>query len=117
MLKVSEKVETDELHSLMTNLVNGIVWVVVEMLGCAYAKGSRARKISSGNFYKLMDERKINAWDDLLSKLVNEENLPKEIAADFLFISLVASYETTSRTMAITIHFLTHSKEALDHSR
>ncbi|XP_059064358.1 cytochrome P450 720B2-like [Cryptomeria japonica] len=114
LLNVSADIETDELCSLMTDFISGIVSVPVEMLDRAYAKGLRARRILSGKFYKLMDERKINARDDLLSNLVNEENLPKEIVADFLFILLVASYETASRTMAIAIHFLSQSNEALD---
>ncbi|XP_057829576.1 abietadienol/abietadienal oxidase-like [Cryptomeria japonica] len=113
LLNVSKDIETDELFSLVTDFINGIVSVPVEMLGCGYAKGLSARRILSSKFDKLMDERKINPRDDLLSKLVNEENLPKEIVTDFLLILLVASYETASRTMAIAIHFLSQSKEAL----
>ncbi|GLJ05189.1 hypothetical protein SUGI_0013310 [Cryptomeria japonica] len=113
LLNVSGDEETDELCSLMTEFINGIISVPVEMLGCAYPKALRARRILNDKFYKLMDERKINPCEDLLSKLVNEENLPKEIMADFLLILLGASYETATRTMTLAIHFLSHSNEAL----
>ncbi|GLJ05191.1 hypothetical protein SUGI_0013330 [Cryptomeria japonica] len=77
LLNVSEDIETDELFSLVTDFINGIVSVPVEMLGCAYAKGLRARRILSSKFDKLMDERKINPRDDLLSKLEEHETIQK----------------------------------------
>ncbi|GLJ05190.1 hypothetical protein SUGI_0013320 [Cryptomeria japonica] len=75
LLNVSADIETDELCSLMTDFISGIVSVPVEMLDRAYAKGLRARRILSGKFYKLMDERKINARDDLLSNLEEHETI------------------------------------------
>lgn len=54
------------------------------------------------------------AGNGVLGRLVEEENLPDDVAADFIINLLFAGNETTAKTMLFAIYFLTHCPEALE---
>eukprot|EP01018_Ginkgo_biloba_P027331 Gb_24909 [translate_table: standard] len=120
LLNVTSEKEIDELYFYMSNFINGIISIPIKMLGCAYAKGLKAREFLIGKISELIEERRKNPdapRTDLLTKLLKEGNLKDEIMADFLVLLLVASYETAARAMTVAIHFLTHSPKALEQLR
>ncbi|GLJ28945.1 hypothetical protein SUGI_0571030 [Cryptomeria japonica] len=114
LVDASTEIETVELYNLMNDIVNGMVSIPVEMLGGAYAKALKARKVVYDKLYKLMQERRRNPGNDILSKLVSQENLQDEVVVDLILSLIIGSYENAPTTMTFAVHFLSESPRALE---
>eukprot|EP01018_Ginkgo_biloba_P019335 Gb_33836 [translate_table: standard] len=120
LLDLSPSKETDEIVKQFDDFSKAVLTLPVKIPGSKYARGIKARDFLKRKVYEKIEERRKNpqiVHNDLLTKLLNEETLSDEIVSDFLVFLLFAGHETSSRSMAFSIKFLTECPKALEQLR
>eukprot|EP01018_Ginkgo_biloba_P019336 Gb_33837 [translate_table: standard] len=106
LLDLSPSKETDEIAKQFYDFSEAVLTLPVKIPGSKYARGIKERR-----------KNPQIAHNDLLTKLLNEETLSDEIVSDFLVFLLFAGHETSSRSTAFSIKFLTECPKALEQLR
>nr|UTS77788.1 cytochrome P450 720B39 [Ginkgo biloba] len=117
LLDLSPSRETDDIAAHFHNFSAAVLSIPVKIPGSTYARGFKARTFLLKKIYETMEQRRKHpqvVHNDLLTKLLNEGSLSDEIVADFLLFMLFAGHETSSRSMALAIKFLTDCPRALE---
>nr|UTS77789.1 cytochrome P450 720B46 [Ginkgo biloba] len=118
LLDLSPSKETEEIAALFFDFSASLLSIPIKIPGSAYARGLKARNLLISKIYKTIETRRQRhaygvVHNDLLTKLMEEDSLSDEIVADFLVFLLFAGHETSSRSMALAIKFLTNCPTAL----
>ncbi|XP_010537524.1 PREDICTED: abietadienol/abietadienal oxidase isoform X2 [Tarenaya hassleriana] len=118
LLGVSSQSEVDEMARLFSDFVDGCLSVPVNLPGFTYYRAMKARKDIIHKINDTIERRVQNeageAGNGFLGRLLEEENLPNEVIADFIINLLFAGNETTAKTMLFAVYFLTHCPKAMN---
>ncbi|XP_008800446.2 abietadienol/abietadienal oxidase [Phoenix dactylifera] len=118
LLGVSSESEIDEMACLFSDFVDGCLSIPINLPGFSYYTAMKARDTIIRKIKKLIQitgqKSRSAASNGVLGRLVDEENLPDDVAADFIINLLFAGNETTAKTMLFAIYFLTHCPKALE---
>ncbi|KAG1355172.1 putative Abietadienol/abietadienal oxidase [Cocos nucifera] len=118
LLGVSSESEVDEMACLFSDFVDGCLSVPINLPGFAYHTAMKARDTIIRKIKRMMQitrrKPRSAAGNGVLDRLVEEENLPGDVVADFIVNLLFAGNETTAKTMLFAIYFLTHCPKALE---
>ncbi|GLJ24780.1 hypothetical protein SUGI_0473780 [Cryptomeria japonica] len=117
LLDLSPSKETEEIARQFDNFSAAVVCLPLRIPGSTFYRGLQARKYLLNKIYEIMGERRKHpevVHNDLLSKFLKEDPpLPDEFVVDTLLFLLFAGHETVSRSMAMSIKFLTDCPQAL----
>lgn len=118
LLGVSSESEINEMANLFSDFVDGCLSVPINVPGFTYHTAMKAREKIIGIISKTIEKCKkrdaLEAGNGVLGRLVEEENLPDEVVADFIINLLFAGNETTAKTMLFAVYFLTQNPRALE---
>eukprot|EP01018_Ginkgo_biloba_P006166 Gb_36689 [translate_table: standard] len=117
---VSSSEEIEEIRALCGEISPALLSLPIKFPGTPYARGHKARNDLINKMHKTMEERRKRpqiGHNDLLTKLMAEESLSDEVVADFLLFFLFAGHESSARSMAFAIKFLSECPKALEQLR
>eukprot|EP01018_Ginkgo_biloba_P019361 Gb_32523 [translate_table: standard] len=120
LLNLSPSKETHEIAAHYSQFSAALLSLPINIPGLTYARGFKARTFLIKKIYETMEKRRKHPQvvnNDLLTKILNEDSLSDEIVAEFILFFLFAGHETTSRSMALAIKFLTDCPRALEQLR
>ncbi|GLJ24779.1 hypothetical protein SUGI_0473770 [Cryptomeria japonica] len=117
LLDLSPSKETAEIAKKFHSFSAAVMCLPVRIPGTTFYKGLEARKYILNKIYEIMGERRKHpevVHNDLLSKFLKEDPpLSDEFVAETLLFLLFAGHETVSRSMAMSIMFLTECPQAV----
>ncbi|XP_015069358.1 abietadienol/abietadienal oxidase [Solanum pennellii] len=115
LLGVSSESEVNEMAQLFSDFVDGCLSVPINMPGFAYHTAMKARENIIIKINKIIETHRKEAsnGNGVIYRLLEEESLPDEAVADFIINLLFAGNETTAKTMAFAVYFLTQSPKAM----
>eukprot|EP01018_Ginkgo_biloba_P022152 Gb_19885 [translate_table: standard] len=117
LLDLSPSKEMNDISEEFSQLSSAIISLPINVPGSTYARGIRARDFLKRKIYESIEQRRKHPQiihNDLLTNLLKEDSLTDEMVADFLLFLLFAGHETSSRSMAFSIKFLTECPKALE---
>ncbi|XP_072957430.1 abietadienol/abietadienal oxidase [Typha angustifolia] len=118
LLGVTTESEIDELSQLFSDFADGCLSIPIKLPGFAYHTAMKARETIVNKIKNIVAVTRVQsksaADNGVLGRLVDEENLPDDVVADFIINLLFAGNETTAKTMLFAVYFLTHCPEALE---
>nr|UTS77787.1 cytochrome P450 720B33 [Ginkgo biloba] len=120
LLDLSSTKEIKEIRARYSDFSAALLSLPIKFPGTTYARGHKARNYLINKIHKTMEERRKHpqiVHNDLLTKLMAEESLSDEVVADFLLFFIFAGHETSSRSMAFAIKFLSECPKALEQLR
>lgn len=120
LMDLSHSKEAEEFGRHFCDLSAGLLSVPIKIPGSAYAKGFKARAILERKIYSIIEDRTKHpeaVHNDFLNKLLNDPSLSDEMVVDVILFVLFAGHETSSRTMALSIKYLTDCPNALEELR
>eukprot|EP00257_Ricinus_communis_P008188 XP_002525487.2 abietadienol/abietadienal oxidase [Ricinus communis] len=115
LLGVSSESEINEMAQLFSDFVDGCLSLPINLPGCTYYTAMKAREKIISKIKRTIEDHRGSAYEgnDVLGRLLNEENLDDEAIADFVINLLFAGNETTAKTMLLAVYFLTQCPKAM----
>uniref|UniRef100_A0A1D1XKS0 Abietadienol/abietadienal oxidase n=1 Tax=Anthurium amnicola TaxID=1678845 RepID=A0A1D1XKS0_9ARAE len=120
LLGVSSEGEISEMAHLFSDFVDGCLSLPINLPGFAYHTAMNARETIIGKINQMIEAVELRRTGStetvekgVLGRLIEEENLPNDVIADFIINLLFAGNETTAKTMLFAVYFLSHCPEAL----
>ncbi|XP_042507049.1 abietadienol/abietadienal oxidase [Macadamia integrifolia] len=117
LLGVSDESEINEMSQLFSDFADGCLSVPIKLPGFAYGTAMQAREIIinkiNRKIEKIRQQPTTEVGNGILGRLLEEENLPDDVIADFIINLLFAGNETTAKTMLFSVYYLTQSPMAL----
>nr|XP_016491890.1 PREDICTED: abietadienol/abietadienal oxidase [Nicotiana tabacum] len=117
LLGVSNESEVNEMAQLFSDFVDGCLSVPINMPGFAYHTAMQARENIIMKINKIIEKHRrepsAGNGNGVIYRLLEEESLPDNAVADFIINLLFAGNETTAKTMAFAVYFLTQCPKAM----
>ncbi|XP_065847282.1 abietadienol/abietadienal oxidase [Euphorbia lathyris] len=116
LMGVSTEKEVNEMAELFSNFVDGCLSIPINFPGFTYYTALKAREKIKKKIKKRIERIKENENEEngFLGRIMKEESkLDEEGITDFIINLIFAGNETTSKTMLLSLYFLTHSPSAL----
>ncbi|XP_021890012.1 cytochrome P450 724B1-like [Carica papaya] len=110
--------ETSKILEDFLTFMRGLISLPLYIPGTPYARAVQARSRISSTVKAIIEERRKSnggksSSSDFLGILLGVDTLSEDEKVSFVLDSLLGGYETTSLLMAMLVHFLAHSPNAL----
>nr|GMD32894.1 abietadienol/abietadienal oxidase [Ipomoea batatas] len=117
LLGESSESEVDEMAKLFSDFADGCLSLPIHFPGFAYHTAMKARESIIEKINKTIESHRKQGsqgiGSGLLRRLMEEQSIPDDGLADFILNLLFAGNETTAKTMAFAVFFLTHCSTAM----
>nr|GMD31222.1 abietadienol/abietadienal oxidase [Ipomoea batatas] len=117
LLGESSESEVDEMAKLFSDFADGCLSLPIHFPGFAYHTAMKARESIIEKINKTIESHRKQGsqgiGSGLLRRLMEEQSIPDDGLADFILNLLFAGNETTAKTMAFAVFFLTHCPTAM----
>nr|GMD34401.1 abietadienol/abietadienal oxidase [Ipomoea batatas] len=117
LLGESSESEVDEMAKLFSDFADGCLSLPIHFPGFAYHTAMKARESIIEKINKTIESHRKQVsqgiGSGLLRRLMEEQSIPDDGLADFILNLLFAGNETTAKTMAFAVFFLTHCSTAM----
>ncbi|CAA0816116.1 Cytochrome P450 90B1 [Striga hermonthica] len=119
-LRPDEQCTSEILQDFLT-FTRGLISLPIYIPGTPYARAIQARRRVSSRVKTIIDGRRKNAGkgcgksDDFLEILLNVDSLSEDEKVSFVLDSLLGGYETTSLLLSMTVFFLDHCPNVVQH--